>query len=110
MASQDATTSGSATSVEAGSAGSCGTGHEDLPFDMPKLRRKPRVFASLTANSSESSSASQSSEPQDPDVEQMLRDLPFDMPKLRKKQLSRSSESSSASQSDPSVSMGKAYA
>ncbi|KAK3921764.1 SH2 domain-containing adapter protein F [Frankliniella fusca] len=96
----DTTTSGSATSVEAGSAGSGGAGHEDLPFDMPKLRRKLRASLSL-ANSSGSSSASQSSEPQD--VEQLLQDLPFDMPKLRKKQLSRSSESSSTSQSDPSA-------
>lgn len=88
----------------AGSAGSGGAGPEDLPFDMPKLRRRLRASA---AASSESSSASQSSEPQDPDVEQLLQGLPFDMPKLRKKQLSRSSESSSTSHSDPSVSTGE---
>lgn len=99
----DTTTSGSATSVEAGSAGSGCVGHEELPFDMPKLRRKLRASLTL-ANSSESSSASQSSEPQE--VEQLLQDLPFDMPKLRKKQISRSSESSSTSQSDPSVGIG----
>lgn len=101
---QDTTTSGSATSVEAGTtsgAGSVGGGgggvvHEALPFDMPKLRRK------LRAASSESSSTSQSSEPQEPQDLQpsLLQDLPFDMPKLRKK-LSHSSGSSSASQSDP---------
>ncbi|KAF4526551.1 hypothetical protein B566_EDAN009122 [Ephemera danica] len=58
----------------------------DLPFDMPKLRRRLAAAASSGGGprdtSSSATSVASSSRPED-----FLQDLPFDMPKLRRRQL-----------------------
>lgn len=62
----DACTSGSATSMDV----------RDLPFDIPKLRRRRLQEAAPTTDACTSDSTTSVD----------LRDLPFDMPKLRRRQ------------------------
>lgn len=66
--STDACTSGSATSMDI----------RDLPFDIPKLRRRRAQEAAAEAPVANADSGSTTSTD--------LRDLPFDMPKLRRRQ------------------------
>lgn len=58
----------------------------DLPFDMPKLRRRLAAAATVSSaprdTSSSATSVASSSKPED-----LINDLPFDMPKLRRRQL-----------------------
>lgn len=58
----------------------------DLPFDMPKLRRRRLQQMQLTQSSTQDTSSSATS------VD--LKDLPFDMPKLRRKLRSSSTQES----------------
>ncbi|XP_065225779.1 uncharacterized protein DDB_G0283357 [Planococcus citri] len=58
----------------------------DLPFDMPKLRRRRLQQMQLTQSSTQDTSSSATS------VD--LKDLPFDMPKLRRKMRSSSTQDS----------------
>lgn len=64
----------------------------DLPFDMPKLRRR-RLLMQQDATTSGSATSVD------------LRDLPFDMPKLRKRLRCTQSTESSASQASSSLSV-----
>jgi hypothetical protein len=64
----------------------------DLPFDMPKLRRR-RLLTQQDATTSGSATSVD------------LRDLPFDMPKLRKRLRCTQSTESSASQASSSLSV-----
>lgn len=64
----------------------------DLPFDMPKLRRR-RLLMQQDATTSGSATSVD------------LRDLPFDMPKLRKRLRCTQSIESSASQASSSLSV-----
>ncbi|XP_054088463.1 uncharacterized protein LOC105212730 isoform X2 [Zeugodacus cucurbitae] len=92
----------SSTSAAATAAHSCGVPKDlrDLPFDMPKLRRK-KALQQETCTSGSATSVD-------------LGDLPFDMPKLRRRLrtnqtetglLSHSTESSGLSQASSSHSM-----
>lgn len=64
----------------------------DLPFDMPKLRRR-RLLMQQDATTSGSATSVD------------LRDLPFDMPKLRRRLRCTQSNESSASQASSSLSV-----